>query len=699
MKPVSLAAATIFLGSFLLFGIQPLLGRTLLPLFGGTAAVWIVCLAAYQTLLMAGYFYAHHLARRPRRVQQRWHAGLLALAAAWLAVFAWQRAALTAGVGASARPALEVLLCVLLFAGLPYVLLAAGSTLVQTWQADRGRGVYRLYAVSNLGSFLGLFAYPFLLEPLVPLTAQWRLFTLGLAVYAALLAILAGRTSAGADRPAEGSDGGAAGLSTEGGRPGIQWLWFAIPGLSVLLLNATTAHLTLDVMPLPLLWVVLLGAFLLSYVFGFSGRSGRWLWIAEVLAIGAALLGGLVLSRRPGPGAFLLDLGIGLVLCLAGCTFLHGWLYRLRPSPARLTRYYLGNAAGGACGGLLASLAAPVVFTRVGEYPLALLGLVAMAGAIRFQLTKAAGRGLRIYAPLTLALAVILGYHWLAEDARGARVVVRDRGFFGTVKVIERPAMLNGATGVVRDFLHGTTVHGIQALIPGSERRPTAYFTPDAGGVAILQHPKRRTGEPMRVGVLGMGSGVLASYARSNDLYRCYEISPEVIELVRSPSPVFTFVSGAPGTVEIVTGDARKALAREEAANEPDYDVLYVDAFTGDNLPYHLSTREAFDLYFRRLRPDGILAVNISNWHLDLTPLIKAVGDAFACPVVAIRQEDSLGQLRLSSMWAFFVRQPPPDFRLPTGAKRLDFGQVKRFKLPTDERGSFVGLVSWPWSR
>jgi hypothetical protein len=246
--------------------------------------------------------------------------------------------------------------------------------------------------------------------------------------------------------------------------------------------------------------------------------------------------------------------------------------------------------------------------------------------------------------------------------------------------------------------MHGTTLHGIEAFFPDMKRKPTAYFTPDSGGVGVLQHPKYKSGKPMRVGLVGMGVGVICAYSRSNDVYRCYEISPEVARVATNAS-LFTFISGAPGRVEVVMGDARKELEKERNAKEAKFDVLVIDPFTGDNIPYHLSTREAYQLYFDRLEPDGILAINISNWHLDLTPLMKAVGETFGCPVVAMQQTADMGQLRMSSTWAFFVPRPDPRFSLPPGAAILDFREVNACALPTDEKGSFIGLINTPWTK
>jgi hypothetical protein len=717
-----LPALTIFLGAFLLFGLQPLVGRTLLPSFGGTAAVWVVCLCAYQVLLLAGYFYAHLMARRDRkgeRVRAAIHIGLLGLAVVWTLAFAYFRPVLKAYIGNSGMPALEVLFCVLVFVGLPYVLLSANSSLVQFWliqgerrKADGGKeaharsggetfsssNVYRLYAVSNLGSFCGLLFYPFILEPFISLAAQWYGFAAGLACYAILLSRLSKNLRAAAS-PREDL------LEAESWIPdscpsATQALWLVLPATSVFLLNAVTAHLTLDVMPLPLLWVALLGAFLLSYVVGFKDGMRRFipLFAGITLACVGCALWNQALTF--GKGNFKLALIAGLGMCFFGCAFLHGWLYRIRPGGHHLTRFYLFNALGGAVGGLLASLVAPLVFGSVTEYPIALLAMLGFALAYVFRdgaiVHRLAWRVTLV--AVILAFVAAMGYKAVAPSLADRICIYRARGFFGVVRVFERRGKKGDSEGVVRDFMHGTTLHGIEAFFPDMKRAPSTYYTPDSGGVGVLQHPKYKTGQPMRVGLVGMGVGVICAYCRSNDVYRCYEISPEVAHVATNAS-LFTFISGAPGKVEVVMGDARKELEKERRAHEAKFDVLVIDPFTGDNIPYHLSTREAYQLYFDRLEPDGILAINISNWHLDLTPLMKAIGEAFGCPVVAIQQTADMGQLRMSSTWAFFVPRPDPGFSLPPGAAILDFRKVNACALPTDERGSFIGLINTPWTK
>jgi hypothetical protein len=390
-----------------------------------------------------------------------------------------------------------------------------------------------------------------------------------------------------------------------------------------------------------------------------------------------------------------------------GCTFLHAWLYRIRPETGRLTSYYLAGAVGGAVGGILASLVAPMAFDRVAEYPLAALATGMMAVAAQNGKT-ASGRqqgdgcgkgwtGARSLATaaamLLLAVSCFLHVRWREDPTRA--VVHRSRGFFGTIQVMEIKARTSKGEGVLREFVHGTTVHGIQARIPGRERMPTTYYTPDACGYAIEAHPKYRRGEPMRVNLVGLGVGVLFCYGRTNDYYRAYEISGDALA-VATDTNLFTFVADCPAQRDIVLGDARQGLEDELRRGVEPYDVIVVDAFTGDNIPYHLSTREAFELYFKLLKPDGVLCVNISNWHLELEPFMRALAEAFDVPLLGLQTQDDFGQLGFAATAAFFCRQPGGLAMPPVGPKCriIDFNAFRPMaELPTDEKGSFLELV------
>lgn len=725
-----LPALTVFFGSFLLFLVQPLTGRTLLPVFGGSASVWMVCLAVYQTLLLVGYGYAHLLARAGREDSHRHtkrHLYLLAGSILWTLGMVCLRPLLKNYFGTSEDPTLEVLFCVLLFVGLPYVLLSANSSLVQSWVSrredvghgtrDMGSGepptshvprrtsdVYRLYAISNFGSFCGLLIYPFLLEPFVPLTWQWLGFALCLAGYVALLAKLAKGTEVGGPRTEDGENERSTSnvqrstLNEEiaqdnkairqCGNKAI--LWLLLPATSSFLLNAITVYLSIDVTPMPFVWVALLSAFLLSYVIGFSSWTFccRWLWSlgAVITLIAAAYARGLW-----GTGSFVPNASAGIALLLIVGSLLHGWLYETRPEASKLTRYYLFISAGGALGGLTSSFLAPLVFTQVWEYPLILslcAGLVAWRTLLRYRLPVAC---------LSVVLWLVLAHY--TQRRTESKTLYRSRNFYGCLAVTQT-LYKDGARMTPLHFLwYGQTTHGMQLMSQDQQHIPTSYFGPTGGGIAFNAHPKYQQGLPMKVGIVGLGAGTLAAYGRPGDLFRFYEINTQVIDVATNAN-LFTYLPTTAATIDLVVGDARRMLERERANHQlnpkqdPLYDLLVIDAYNGDAVPYHLTTREAFQLYFDRIAPDGMLAVHISNWHIDLLPICKSIAsDLGVCAYGSIGYMDS--NITIGAIWVFMTRQPN-SYRYPSRPQKIrdvNWSEVRNIRTLTDERGSLMTLL------
>ena len=753
----NLPSLTIFLGSFLIFGVQPMLGRTLLPSFGGTAAVWTTCLATYQVLLLVGYWYAHvatgrgrarvsdpaearsesvalprDVASGSRRNARRttFHVGLLGLAVAWVMAFAYCRPWLMSYVGNGAYPALDVLLCVLAFAGLPYVLLSANSTLIQAWlsqsnNAIRQSGnqamssdVYRLYAVSNAGSLLGLLCYPFLIEPFLSLNVQWYGFAFALGAYAVLLALLARRiallpdchiallkesqqSGGRSDRPLDGDPpslpGGAArsenvalptlgnNAITQSGNKAI--LWLVLPATSTFLLNAVTAHLSTDVTPIPLLWVVLLAAFLLSYIIGFSriGEKGVWVWCVAgmIPLVYCAYASGL-----KGGNGFIFNLIPGILFMLLGCTFLHSWLYSIRPEAERLTRYYLCLAAGGAIGGLLSGLVAPLIFTSVVEYPYALVTVALFSALYAWMNTTQWFHFIRVVGQLTVLAVIYFLCDGQFSDQADQTAMRHSRNFYGCLTVSNREMQDEFDFPVLtRRLHHGQTLHGVQYQSSDLRESPTTYYGAAGGGFAILSHPAYTNGTPLRIGLIGLGVGTMACWGRTNDTYRFFEINPQVIKIA-SDTNTFTYLSDSKANISIALGDARKVIAAETNR----YDVLVIDAYSGDAIPFHLATQEAFRLYLDRLNPGGILAMHITNWHLDLNPLCKAVAKEWGLQLTGIISEEE--GLSFGATWVFICDRPLP---VQTGESvhELDWTQVRDIALPTDACGSLINLVRY----
>lgn len=684
-----LPAVTIFLGSFLLFGVQPLVGGMLLPHFGGTAAVWTVCLCSYQTLLVAGYFYAHVLAGRSRRRAFWMHALAMVCAAAWVLFVPSLAKTSLPWLSESCRPAIGALAAVLLVVGLPYVLLSANSSAVQALasRGSAGEGAYRLYSVSNAGSLCGLLAYPFLLEPNVSQNAMLRALSAGLLLYAVLLACLLRSRPAPEEGMAHAPDDGVTGPD----RMFVPALgWFGLSAFSCFLLNAVTTQLGQGVSPIPLMWVVLLGAYLLSWIFGFCTLGG----FASALVGGVAVLAGIanvVVMGFPADGMYVPRFVLGVIVLFFGCLTAHETLYGLRPSARHLTRFYLLVSLGGAAGGLVASLLFPSVTTFVLEFPVAVT-LAAALGAVRvgrfvWNRIEKDNRGLFLIGGTCCVLALLAVSVWFGQATDGD-LLARRRNFYSVSTVqlkVARDAQGRECPAMAMDN-NGTT-HGLQAISYGRKSlSPTTYYTESGGGMAFEQHPLRKAGRPMRVALCGLGIGTLATYGREGDLLRFYEIDPSVIEYATCTN-YFTFLSGSEARVEIVPGDARQSLEREYA--EPGYDLIVVDVFSGDSIPSHMATKEAFSLYMDRLAPDGMLAIHLSNWHLDLSPMVKAAAREFGLNLVAYVGVSGANPYEFTSYWAYLSRASI-DFAPKDNQLKVDFSVVKDIPLMTDGRHSLI---------
>jgi spermidine synthase len=609
-----LYAATIFLSSFLLFLVQPLIARLILPWFGGSAAVWTTCMLFFQAVLLAGYAYAHFLNSKLHGA--RWtvmlHTALLAAAAITLPISpgeAWKP------VGGE-EPISRILLLLGATVGLPYLLLASTSPLLQAWYA-RARpeaDPYRLFAVSNLASLAALVGYPFAVEPVFTASEQVRLWSWLFAAFALLCAALAWRTP-----PAVISQQKFEAAEREK-QPVLLWLALAATG-SVLLL-AVTNHLTQNVAAVPLLWLAPLTLYLLSFIVAFEGGGGyrpQYLWAPVLIAI-------LAMAWLLADPDFRFDLGVQLAVFLPGlfigCLFCHGELYRLRPAPRHLTFFYLMVAAGGALGGLLVAVVAPLAFS--GYYELG-LGLVALAALASLRL-RGLGQVPR-YASLAILLAATAAAVY--EGVREQRdVLTSSRSFYGVLRVQE---FSPGEERHVRRLMHGAIMHGEQYMDEAWRRRLTTYYHEESGIGAAIRSKQERG--PTRVGVVGLGAGTIAAYGRAGDVYRFYDIDPDVVRLARSE---FTFLADSAARVEIAIGDARLVMEREPAQR---FDVLAVDAFSSDAIPVHLITREALAAYLRHVRDDGIVAFHVSNRFLDLVPVAARLARERGLHAVVVRDD------------------------------------------------------------
>jgi SAM-dependent methyltransferase len=628
-------AATIFLSSFLLFLVQPLIARLILPWFGGSAAVWTTCMLFFQALLLAGYAYAHALNVKVRgRAQALVHTLLLAAALVVLPIApsdSWKPTG-------TEEPVSRILLLLGASVGLPYFLLAATSPLLQAWfvRAHPGQNPYRLFAISNLASLFALIGYPFLVEPFFAAHDQVVLWSWFFAAFAVLCAAVAWLTpSAPALAPA------AAGSAAIPKRSLGLWLVLAATG-SVLLL-AVTNHLTQNVASVPLLWLAPLTLYLLSFILTFEGRGWyrpEYLWVILL-----AWLGGMAWLLVDADFQFNLGMQLAVFLpgLFLGCLFCHGELYRLRPAPEHLTAFYLAVAAGGALGGLLVAVAAPLIFDGYYELGVGLVVLAVLA-VLRFARFGLIAR--------VASLAVLLAVTGCAayDGFRYQRDVrLSTRSFYGVLRVKEYGSP--GEEGHLRRLVHGAIMHGEQYLDDDRRTMLTSYYQVTSGiGAAILS----KQSHPVRVGVIGLGAGTIAAYGRAGDLYRFYDIDPRVIRIARSE---FTFLSDSEARIEVALGDARLTMEREAPQR---FDVLAVDAFSSDAIPVHLITREALGVYLRHVKPDGIVAFHVSNRFLDLVPVVARLARAHGAKAVLVRddpdeEEDSL---RSKSDWVLVSRDP-----------------------------------------
>jgi spermidine synthase/MFS family permease len=609
-----LYATTIFLSSFLLFLVQPLIARLILPWFGGSAAVWTTCMLFFQALLLAGYAYAHLLAKYSRRrFEPLIHTALLIVAVATLPIApseVWKPSG-------TEDPVTWILLLLAAAVGLPYFLLAANSPLLQAWfaRARPGENPYRLFAVSNLGSLVALLGYPFLLEPYLGGAGQVGLWSWLFAAFAILCAAVAWLTPA--EKTAEAESTLVAPLAKSDAV-----LWLALSATGSVLLLAVTNHLTQNVASVPLLWLAPLTLYLASFILTFEGRSwyrAEWLWSVLLVWIGA--MGWLLVDND-----FQFDLpvqaGIFLPGLFLGCLFCHGELYRLRPAPSRLTAFYLIVSAGGALGGVLVAVGAPLAFSGYYELGIGLVALTLLA-AVRFARLNVIAR----YG----SLAVLLGISACAvyDGMRYQRDVrVAARSFYGVLRVKEYG--LEGEESHLRRLVHGAIMHGEQYMHEKFRTLLTTYYHEESGiGGAIRSLGER----PARVGIIGLGVGTIAAYGRPGDVYRFYDIDSRVMQVALHE---FTYLTDSKAKVELALGDARLTLEREPPRN---FDVLAVDAFSSDAIPVHLITREALGVYLKHVKPDGIVAFHVSNRFLDLIPVVARLAREHGAHVVLVRDD------------------------------------------------------------
>jgi SAM-dependent methyltransferase len=652
-----LFVAAIFMGSFLLFLVQPMVARLALPKLGGAPNVWNSAMLVYQALLLGGYAYAHAIGRLAIKRQFMLHVALLLLAALTLPIALREVPSFGAGREVLWVPAL-------LFAsiGPVFFLVSSQAPMIQRWYAQDPQAAdpYPLYAASNLGSFTGLLSYPFLIEPLLSLRAQSVLWSMGYGLLVLLVVIVARARWSVASTSIV--DSPAIHLKPIGWRRIALWLVLAAVPSGLML--STTTHLTTDIFAMPLLWVIPLGLYLLSYVPAFAEDRRFARVISRAAPIILLLAGSLAMMSSSGGGMF--SALAAVVMLFVICVALHARLYDARPEPARLTLFYLVMSAGGVLGGLFTALLAPAIFDWVWEHPilvllaamliplgtlprwqqkiadsqrlrmiaLAAIMLLGVGGSIALMVSVSGGSSITVFILLivmaamamavkfnrfafVMVLALMMGGRGGAGHIGDYKAGERTRSYFGAYKVVEVER------AGVRELVHGTTVHGRQLLAEDERLKPTAYYGETSGAGLVLRNASGLFGPQARVGIVGLGAGTLACYREPQQIYRFYEIDPAILAF--SEQGKFTFMAECAPNAKTIIGDARIKLEAEPAGQ---FDILAVDAFSSDAIPLHLLTREAMAAYSRAVGPDGVVLIHISNRFVTLEPVLASILEA-----------------------------------------------------------------------
>jgi spermidine synthase len=677
---------TIFLSAFLLFQVQPLIAKFILPWFGGMPSVWTTCMLFFQMLLFGGYAYAHLTTSwlRPRS-QAVLHVALLAAACAALPIIPGDALKPTG----SEEPISRIVWVLTAAVGAPFFILSATGPLLQGWfsRTHQSRSPYRLYALSNVGSLLALVTFPTLFEWLLPARLLAWIWSISFVAFGVLCGICAwasavrGQTASMTLSDAAPAEAAAPGWGT--------WLlWFMLAMIPSVLLLATTNQVCLDVASVPFLWVLPLTLYLLSFILCFD--SDRWYSRRYFIPAALVSLGCVYVVLDQGPGA---PFGLQLVAYFAALFFCamvcHGELVRRKPDVRHLTSFYLVISAGGAAGGIFVGIVAPLCFTgyfelHLGLFACALLILVVL-GLDRRQLPFPRQWWLVWIVLLAGVGGLGMGLASIAGRQR-TNLIAISRNFYGVLRVITADVEYgeDSATSKmepVHELVNGRIQHGFQYLNPDLRRTPTSYYGFQSGVGRALSVS---TDGPRRVGLVGLGTGTLATYARPKDRFQFYEINSKVEELAKT---YFTFLSDCQGEVEIIHGDARLNLSREPPQG---FNVLVLDAFSGDAIPVHLLTREAFAIYLERMAPDGIIAVHISNKHFDLEPVVLALADVYQLKTVTIATNGtSTGEG--SSTWVLVSKS-----ERPLRARRIWSGRSKKQSkarvLWTDDHASLFEL-------
>ena len=630
-----LLSVTVLLSAFLLFVVEPLFAKLILPWFGGSAAVWSTCLVFFQCALLLGYFYADITSRLLRPVQQSFlHIALLLMSLFFLPIapdLSWRS-------HDGGDPAWHILRLLTASIGLPFVLLSATGPLVQMWYARRNSGAepYHLFALSNFASMLALLGFPILIEPHIASHQQALWWSALFAIFVVLCSAAAWYARRGSVPELASHGISAAPAAVPSAREKLLWLAFSACG-SMLLLSITN-HLLENIAPVPLLWVLPLALYLLTFTIAFSRRRLHSRWpMVRLLVVALGVIGYAVYEPE-----FAISMQFGVpVLCIGlfvCCLFCHGELALRRPAARYLTLFYVMISLGGALGAIFVGVVAPHLFTSIYEFPLTLVFVAALA---MVALWHEGWLPRTFWTAATVALVVILVREVRTEQKD---TILRVRNFYAPLSVKQRN---NSRAAPYRAFYHGRIEHGAQFVYPPSSLLPTTYYAPDSGVGLALTHC---CANAKRIGLIGLGAGTLAAYGKAGDYFRFYEINPLVVSIANN---FFSYLRDSAAQIEVVLGDARLSLQNEPPQQ---FDVLAVDAFSGDAIPVHLLTREALAIYLRHLKPDGVLAIHTSNKYLYLSPVVRLLADDVGYETRWITSSTDKQRLVATSNWVLVTR-------------------------------------------
>ncbi|MCB2047690.1 MAG: fused MFS/spermidine synthase [Novosphingobium sp.] len=726
MRP--LFVATILVGSYLLFLVQPMVARMALPRLGGAPNVWNSAMLVYQSLLLAGYAYAHWLSKAEPRRQAVVHLALLAACALTLPI------ALAAPAGfAAGWEVLWVPLLLLLTIGPVFFAMSAQAPLMQRWYSlhPQAGEPWALYAASNLGSFAGLMAYPLIAEPLLSLDGQSMAWSAG---YLLLIALVVACALARRQQAVTQADTVAA--AEDAGSPGWRRiaLWIALSAVPSGLMLSTTTHVTTDIFAMPLLWVIPLGLYLLSFVIAFSDRRDLAWAIGLFAPVVMLACGGLSMISHGAGGSLIAIASLALLFSVA--TTLHSRLYEVKPHAAHLTAFYLAMSAGGALGGLFTALIAPVVFDWVWEHPLLILAAAILMplpsllnwhrmDALDPQMARVAavvfvavalclawllytvvserepfihrvfltamlcGMGLLLTGWRVLFLGVLVAMMLAQGGADTIETTLkgeRSRSYFGVYTVRDYP------DAKLRQLVHGTTLHGQQSTDPAHAREPSTYYGRQSGAGLTLASAPALFGNGARVGVVGLGTGTLACYHQPGQHWTVFEIDPKVVRYSRDGT--FTYLSRCAPGARIVLGDARIELTKVAPGS---FDVLAVDAFSSDAIPLHLITREAVEVYLRSISRDGVVLLHVSNRFVELEPIVAAIARDLGLSAIERMDNPPAENGLTPSSW--IALSPRPE-TLEELAKASPDAPWEALAPPaerawTDDRASILPYIRW----